>query len=800
MRVLARSVDLAEEWDPDRLLVVTRAGGRLTGRVSCMVPDCTIGCHGASPLCSSHTSQLVRSGAVSVEAWLADGGPRPIRRRASRELCIVTAHGERCSRPPGGRRQLCKTHAAAWKNTCRSGVSFEDFLANARPLVGFGPCEVASCFLDAVFKQAGLCDGHYHVWYRQGRPTGGRFEAWAARAAQPVNSGVLSLRGLSELVRFELLYGIGCRVAEQMDTNPWQLRGFVDGLRAAGAVSVTEFDLNSIGANNNGPYARFVVDRVRLAYADPETAREGDVWDLRMFGRSGRLDFTGIRQDWLREAVKEWAAVRLVGVRSVSAVQQQVHAVGLLSSVLASRPGGGHNPGTLGRADIDRFLLRRESFRTRQGGRPYGPRRAVGIVEDCALVLRQTREMGLTPDVAATFSFRRGDTGRRPGEDEVGAALPAHVITHLDGHLHLLRAVPGSSPVTARRVLGEQAGEMAVLIYRLLKSTGRRAGEVASLHLDCLDVDEHGRPVLLYDNHKAGRMGRRLPISDTGLVEAIRDQQAWVAQRFVDTPRDRLWLLPRPTRNTDGTAHIGSHEIMIWIVGWASRLPDLDVAPAGALAPFDRSAIHPHAFRHTYAQTLADQGVPAPVLRDLMDHRSIDTTMGYFRVGETRKREAMELLARHTIDNCGTARPIEGARSRSAELAEQLSWVAVPMGKCSEPTNVRAGGQSCPIRYQCAACPHFESDPSYLPELAAYAEDLRREREAMTATGAADWLVEGVTRQLDIVISHIRTHQQILAGLPDDERGAVTDAAATLSKVRQSVPVAFKRRRSGQQQ
>ena len=66
-------------------------------------------------------------------------------------------------------------------------------------------------------------------------------------------------------------------------------------------------------------------------------------------------------------------------------------------------------------------------------------------------------------------------------------------------------------------------------------------------------------------------------------------------------------------------------------------------------------------------------------------------------------------------------------------LREELSWVAVPMGKCAEPTNVRAGGEACPIRYQCAGCPHFESDPSYLPELRAYADELRREREAMIA-------------------------------------------------------------------
>jgi len=32
------------------------------------------------------------------------------------------------------------------------------------------------------------------------------------------------------------------------------------------------------------------------------------------------------------------------------------------------------------------------------------------------------------------------------------------------------------------------------------------------------------------------------------------------------------------------------------------------------------------------------------VLRDLMDHRSLSTTLGYYRVGEARKRAAMELL------------------------------------------------------------------------------------------------------------------------------------------------------------
>ena len=98
----------------------------------------------------------------------------------------------------------------------------------------------------------------------------------------------------------------------------------------------------------------------------------------------------------------------------------------------------------------------------------------------------------------------------------------------------------------------------------------------------------------------------------------------------------------------------------------------IDVASPGAddPIPVDRSTIHPHAFRHTYAQTLADQGVPAPVLRDLMDHRSIDTTMGYYDVGESRKREAMELLAFYSIDNHGKTRPLVSEPSATTDLAE----------------------------------------------------------------------------------------------------------------------------------
>ncbi|QHC23224.1 tyrosine-type recombinase/integrase [Streptomyces sp. GS7] len=63
-------------------------------------------------------------------------------------------------------------------------------------------------------------------------------------------------------------------------------------------------------------------------------------------------------------------------------------------------------------------------------------------------------------------------------------------------------------------------------------------------------------------------------------------------------------------------------------------IPKLDsstTGPDGSPLPFDRTLIYPYAFRHSYAQRHADAGVPIDVLRELMDHRQISTTMGYYK-------------------------------------------------------------------------------------------------------------------------------------------------------------------------
>lgn len=84
-----------------------------------------------------------------------------------------------------------------------------------------------------------------------------------------------------------------------------------------------------------------------------------------------------------------------------------------------------------------------------------------------------------------------------------------------------------------------------------------------------------------------------------------------------------------------------------------------------------------------------------------------------------------------------------------------------------------------------------------MPELRAYADDLRREREAMLAAGAADWAAAHVVvRKLDVITGHIRAHETLLDRLAADEGALIEDASATLRKARQSVPVAVKHLRT----
>lgn len=232
---------------------------------------------------------------------------------------------------------------------------------------------------------------------------------------------------------------------------------------------------------------------------------------------------------------------------------------------------------------------------------------------------------------------------------------------------------------------------------------------------------------------------------------------------------------------------------------WVDSLPDVlvstrstDDGRAADTMPFDKGRIFPYAYRHTYAQRHADARVPIDVLRELMDHLNLITTQGYYRVGELRRRNAVDRVTAMQFDRHGNRTWSNAKRLLDSEhLRRAVGEVAVPYGMCSEPTNVAAGGQDCPVRFRCVGCAHFSTDVSYLPDLESYLADLLRTREKLLGFLNADEWARNEATPSDEEIARIRRLiARIKAGvdeLSETERAQIEEAVSVVRRARNGV-------------
>lgn len=551
-----------------------------------------------------------------------------------------------------------------------------------------------------------------------------------------------------------------------------------------------------------------------------------DTWDLRVFGYvrataharfRGRADRAGrgatdISQPWLLSIAKEWVLRGALRRVSASYMDNVVLALTLLSATLRERPDAGLDATRLGREDITAHLIRLGQLRETALLSRSGQQRCVRFLNR---VLEDIRQWGFTevgggaaglPD---SFALTRRDhpEGFTRGVDEPSKALPRDVVRQL--------MAPDSLAL-----LESGAGRWAVNWFKLALGTGRRPGELNRLPLEgCLDYnvlrDENGtertHAVLIHNMSKVGLTSYRLPIhSETASV--IEDQRQQVLDAYPDTDRARLPLFPHPHHNESGQRPVATYQVELSLRRWVEALPELRgpqtdedgratgaEEPVNGNRPFPRQKVYPYALRHTWAQDHADAGTPLEVLQDLLGHSKPSTTQGYYRMTHARRHEAVNRLSQLQLTNTGSL-VVAGLRSlqREENLRGQVGAVAVPFGTCVEPSNVKAGGHSCPYRMRCLGCSHFRTDPSYLPELGEYLTQLLVSRERLTAVDSAlePWARDSAmpsTEEIDRVRHLIRRCETELESLTEEERGEINAYVAQIRTARagttQAVPL-----------
>jgi hypothetical protein len=95
------------------------------------------------------------------------------------------------------------------------------------------------------------------------------------------------------------------------------------------------------------------------------------------------------------------------------------------------------------------------------------------------------------------------------------------------------------------------------------------------------------------------------------------------------------------------------------------------------------------------------------------------------------------------------------------------------------PSNVKAGGGACPIRFQCAGCGFYRPDPSYLPALEPHIASLRADRETAEAICAAEYVIDNLTAEITAFTRVAEQMRRRLADLPPAERGSKSSRPAS---------------------
>jgi hypothetical protein len=745
------------------------AGHRLLGRKVCRVERCVNTVHNDCPetchRCFTRLTGLGMSLQDIATARSLPAAPVPA------DDCAVP--GCRC-KPTVRGAVLCEPHAQQFRGR-RIPISLKRFVVDprVRPLPPLPPCSVPACIRTAE-GALGYCTTHYQRWCVAQRSGAALDELqWQVRESGVAEPGQVNLRALPPLVVVEVLVGLQTRVRHGLRLTDVVLRAVCDRLRRHQAVSIHDCAPDAAPGKRAKSVLRAFARDARRALADPAAEQDKDVWDLAVFGHPGNLSFTKITQPWLAQAAKRWAAEQLPRHRGSGAarVQTKLNNLALLSQYLRSRPDHGLDPAALGRGDVEGFLNRLAHLEALATISRY---RRNMICRDLRAVLAGIRALGLTragrpaAGLPGDVAIQRTDIPADPQRGEPGRDLQPEIMTVLCAHLDALQ------PVEVR--VATQIGI----------DTGRRPEDILNLPLDCLARDKDGGHVLVYDNIKADRLGRRLPIS-TATAAVITNQQQRVRDRFPHTPVATLKLLPTSYRNPDGQRPISRSTLEARHRNWVTTLPSLRTRDG---IPFDTTKIVPYAYRHTYAQRRADAGVPIDVLAELLDHRSWTVTRRYYRIGEDRRRDAVDKVTALSFDRHGNRiwrdaqALLESERARHA-----IGEVAVPYGTCTEPANVQAGGGACPVRFRCVGCDHFRTNVAFLPDLQAYLEDLLRTRERLAATieGVDEWARADATPAEEEITRIRRLITRIkgdMAGLDATERAQIDDAVAIVRRHR----------------
>jgi integrase len=746
-------------------------------------------------LCDQEWKRAKAAGAVFDE-WVKIPRVRATRNLETR--CLVPG----CARSRAA-LGVCLSHLTAYR--CNRDKHDDGYTIAAwihdrapKPLGAIPQCLVSDCWRDrhCVTGLCALHDRRFKAWRaRERRPADNESVAiWMARGPEPfmdpqTRQTYASLAAtpfglLPEPLRWEFLYAVQQRdLHNAAKIAPIEIRSTYASMRRKGWSTVVGLmDMARVVPGNKaltgllGEWRRIIDDAHRewsgVDDRDPKILYASDLnlpHGVRL-GPNTRMNLTGIEQQWIFDSVSAWARA---GQRAVNDLYSAASAWTLVDEVLRGRTPR-HRLGVTDMDAITRAIRQRWRNAQTQGRALLAIRRVISWARQQESLRHYWDDVPVGFAIDPARHRPDGEKTRTAGDaDEPFRFVPQPIIDWVMDHLHLIDR--GDPYLTA---------EARAMIF-VHERCGRRTIETTHLADDCVSYDNQGAPYLEWRRGKPPyTMGKRLPIHQE-THDLIRQWQQIKREHCINS----RWLFPSLTRRrhdlpvSKQALSRRVHQLIDAVVAQAPFPGPIEGAD-GNLVHFDLNTIDPYAFRHAFAQRLADatdaegrSSTPPDVLQDYMGHKNFNTTMAYYEVTAKRRKKALAGLAPRRLNLHGKAVPVDRER-------DGFTKIAVSLGHCSEPGNVAAGGHSCLLEHACESCPFFLVDPFER-------DGMEAKRQHLMVTLERARVIQSPQHMLDHYEARIKDCTKIIDGidtyvdrLPDDERVHMQEALDRMADIR----------------
>ena len=284
-------------------------------------------------------------------------------------------------------------------------------------------------------------------------------------------------------------------------------------------------------------------------------------------------------------------------------------------------------------------------------------------------------------------------------------------------------------------------------VVLLLRASGWRISDVLSLQLETCLEQAGDKFWLIGDIQKTRVLGHKIPITQE-VAAVILTQRAWVKQHYTPSENPHNWLFPaskkRRNYKTQQRFLLGNPLKADAVREALNRL-----AKRCQIRNEQGEIFHfkLHAFRHTKAVELINNGMSLVLVQQWMAHASPEMTLIYAKILDETMRTQWEKTVQQGIVQFNDGKPEFVPGKKLLPMAGENAFnpervrshrhnVKMALGSCLKTAKIVCKFVELP----CFHCPAYVLTPDDLPALQAYEQQILERIEIGKQAGNIHWI------------------------------------------------------------